>query len=81
LTNDKERKNVESKITEQLLTNDEKEMIEVIKKNKGAITQKEITNLLDFPKARVSRVITKLEQKGLIKKVKYGMTNKILLIH
>jgi uncharacterized membrane protein len=46
---------------------------------KGGIMQRDLVYELKFSKAKVSRILDKLESKNLIKKYSYGFSNKIKL--
>lgn len=46
---------------------------------KGDIMQRDLVYELKFSKAKVSRILDKLESKNLIKKYSYGFSNKIKL--
>ena len=41
--------------------------------------QKDLIYELQLPKAKVTRVLDKLDQKGLIQRISYGKTNKIVI--
>ncbi|GEM_PF-742859 len=60
-----------------LLDNKEKQILEVIIKNKGEITQARLSSL--FGKVVAFRTVESLKRKGIVKKEKYGKTNKIIL--
>lgn len=60
------------------LGRDEKKLYDILREE-GKIEQKEIKEKLDMSKPRVSRLIRKLEEKGLIEKVPSGRTNLIKL--
>jgi uncharacterized membrane protein len=53
-------------------------VLEMIKKNKR-MTQKDITKEMFLSDAKVSLILTEMESKGIIKKVKKGRTNVIIL--
>lgn len=79
LTTIKRAQAVIKRTTDTLLLPDEKIILDIIIKNNGEITQKELTNLSSFSKVRVFRVTKSLEEKGLIDKKEYGQTRKIIL--
>ncbi|RMF54967.1 hypothetical protein D6745_03465, partial [Candidatus Woesearchaeota archaeon] len=56
-----------------------KEVLDFIKRNDGRVTQKEIRKQFPFSEAKVSLILTELEEKGLIKKIKRGKGNIIIL--
>ena len=54
--------------------------LEIIKKHDGRISQKKLRKeMLYLSEAKVSLILTELEHKGLIEKVKKGRGNVILL--
>lgn len=54
-------------------------VLEIIKKEGGRTTQKEIRKQIPMSEAKISLVITELEHKGIIKKIKKGRGNIIIL--
>lgn len=54
-------------------------VLEIIKKNQGRITQKDIRKQLNLSEAKISLVITQLEAEKKIKKIKKGRGNVIIL--
>ena len=65
--------------TEEELPEDLKMVIEIIKKEGGRITQKELRKKLGYSEAKVSLIIADLERRGLVEKVKKGRGNIIFL--
>ncbi len=63
----------------ELLEDDDKKVIKLLAENKGEITQSSISKKLGLNKVKSSRIVSKLENKGIIKKEKNGMTNKLIL--
>ncbi|MBA2862264.1 winged helix-turn-helix transcriptional regulator [Methanococcus maripaludis] len=61
-----------------ILTDDEKGLIELIREH-GSISQKEIVDITGLTKPKVSRMISDLEQRGMVRKVKIGRINKIAI--
>ncbi|MDD2439205.1 MAG: hypothetical protein PHD41_03145 [Methanosarcinaceae archaeon] len=57
------------------LEGDERRAVEFIEKSGGQILQNELVNSLNFSRAKVSRILTNLEKRGIISKRKYGLTN------
>ncbi|MBU1974579.1 MAG: hypothetical protein KKH52_04245, partial [Nanoarchaeota archaeon] len=56
------------------------EVVAIIKKNDGRITQKKLRReMLHLSEAKVSLILTELEHKGMIEKVKKGRGNVVLL--
>ena len=67
------------KESEKKLKGDEKIIYQIVAENSGAMFQSEIVEKSGFGKAKVTRVLDKLETKGLIERRRRGMTNMILL--
>ncbi len=61
------------------LEGDEKKLVKEIADHNGEILQNELVLSLNFTKAKVSRMLTDLEKRGLVVKKQYGLTNKIAL--
>ncbi|MEM4472689.1 MAG: MarR family transcriptional regulator [Archaeoglobaceae archaeon] len=73
------KKNKLKKRKEEILPEDLKVVIDVIKANGGRITQKDLRKRLGFSEAKMSLIIADLEKRGLIEKVKKGRGNIIFL--
>ncbi len=61
------------------LEGDEKKLIREIADHRGEMLQNELVLSLNFSKAKVSRMLTDLEKRGLVVKKQYGLTNKVAL--
>lgn len=61
------------------MPDDLKEVVHIIEKNGGRITQLDLRKALPYSEAKVSLMITDLESRGIIKKVKKGRGNVIIL--
>ena len=62
------------------LNSEEKKIFFFIKENKDkGIYQSNIVKYFNFPKSKVSRILDKLEQNGIIERKRRGMTNIIFL--
>ncbi len=56
------------------------EVLEIIKKNDGRVTQKQIRKeMLHLSEAKISLIITELEHKGIVEKIKKGRGNVVVL--
>ncbi len=64
-----------------VMEKDEKKIFEIIIESQGSIAQSELVIKTNFPKARVSRILDKLQGKNLIERKRRGMTNIIVLKH
>jgi len=60
-----------------LLTGDERTMFKAIMDTGGEALQKDLIQRTKMSNAKVSRVLEKLEQKGVVSKERHGSTNKI----
>lgn len=60
------------------LKGDEKKTFKTIKESGGAIFQSELVEKTGFSKVKVTRVLDKLEGKGLIERRRRGMSNLVL---
>ncbi len=61
------------------LEGDEKKLIKEIADHGGEMLQNELVLSLNFSKAKVSRMLTDLEKRGLVVKKQHGLTNKVAL--
>ncbi len=88
----KEKKEIETKKPKKItkrsyskimsdMNSDEKNIFEKIIEEEGTIFQSELVEKTKFSKAKVSRVLDKLEGKGLVERRRRGMTNVIILKH
>lgn len=62
-----------------ILGKDEGNAIRLLVENDGEMSQSSMTKSLGINKVKTSRIVSKLERKGIIEKEKMGMTNKIIL--
>ncbi len=63
-----------------LLNDDERRMYLEIRDHGGAMLQRDLVALGTFSKAKVTRVLDKLEAKGLVVREAHGMTNRVRLV-
>jgi uncharacterized membrane protein len=61
------------------LPDDLREVLRIIEKNGGRITQLDLRKALPYSEAKVSLMITDLESRGIVKKIKKGRGNVIIL--
>ncbi len=61
------------------LPEDLAEVVELIRKEGGRITQKELRKKLGYSEAKMSLIIADLERRGIVEKVKKGRGNIIFL--
>ncbi|CAB3289551.1 Transcriptional regulator, MarR family [Methanocaldococcus lauensis] len=73
-----EYQNLKKGVLWDFLTEDEKIIIDLIKKY-GHITQKELVEITKMSKPKVSRIVSELEDRKIIKKEKIGRINKLTL--
>lgn len=58
---------------------DEKDVLKLIENSSGPIRQKDIETQVDFSKAKLSRVLRGLEERGVIRRIPKGNTNLVEL--
>ncbi|KYC46318.1 MAG: MarR family protein [Candidatus Methanofastidiosum methylothiophilum] len=63
------------------MNNEEKIVLESIINSNGTIFQSELTDKTNFNKVKVTRILDKLEGRGIIERRRRGMTNVIILKH
>ncbi|MCX6817472.1 MAG: MarR family transcriptional regulator [Candidatus Aenigmarchaeota archaeon] len=63
----------------QTLTGDEKLVYEKIMASDGVIFQSDLVDKSGFPKAKVSRILDRMEASGLVERKRRGMANAIVL--
>ncbi len=61
------------------LTGQERKVIETLLENNGKVQQYELSHLPGLNKVKTHRILSNLEQKGIIHKEKLGKVNKIVL--
>ena len=76
---EKGREKMEWKHVMRTLKGDEKMIYELIFAGEGIIYQSELVNKTNFPKAKVTRCLDALENKGLVERKRKGMGNLVLL--
>lgn len=70
---------LDGKFALRLLDGDEKRVFGEILESGGEILQKDLPIQLNFPKAKITRILDDLEKKGLVIRKRYGMTNKVII--
>ncbi|MBW3022793.1 MarR family transcriptional regulator [Candidatus Woesearchaeota archaeon] len=63
------------------LRNEEKNVFEKIIESEGTIFQSDLVEKLQLTKVKVTRILDRLEGKGLIERKRRGMTNVVILKH
>lgn len=63
----------------EFLADRQKEILEIVEKNNGMITQRQLESGMSIPKSSLSRNIDALARKGIIRKESKGMTNVICI--
>jgi hypothetical protein len=61
------------------LSGDERDVYEKIIASEGVIFQSELVEKSGFPKAKVSRILDKMEARGLLERRRRGMANAVVL--
>ena len=67
----------EQELISRLLDGDEKKLFNLILESDGVVLQKDIVAKGIFSKAKVTRLLDKLENRGLVERERYGLTNRI----
>ncbi len=62
------------------MTEDESRLYQMISESGGEMLQMHIVSSQVFSKAKVTRLLDKLEKRGLVKRERHGMTNRIRII-
>ncbi|MGQ0534984.1 MAG: helix-turn-helix transcriptional regulator [Methanobacteriota archaeon] len=62
-----------------MLDADERRLVGLVRDRGGDVTQGDLVTLSGFSKAKVSRVLDRLEAKSLVVRLRRGMTNRIVL--
>jgi uncharacterized membrane protein len=61
------------------LDDDEKKVFSIINENNGSVFQSELVKKTSYTKVKISRILDRLEQKGLIERKRRGMTNLVVI--
>lgn len=79
MTKEKVEQSFENTVQSDILLPDEKKLISVLEKNNDSMTQSDLVRESGLSKVKVHRVLKNLENKKIITKYDFGMTNKIRL--
>jgi uncharacterized membrane protein len=63
-----------------LLPDDCREVLAIMEKNDGRITQLDLRKALPYSEAKVSLIVSDLESRGLVKKIKKGRGNVLIMV-
>jgi len=63
-----------------LLTEDEERLIKAIREGGGTITQDRLPRMTDFSRPKITRLVSELQARGILRKESKGRTNEIKLI-
>lgn len=61
------------------LSEDLREILDIIRGHRGKITQKDLRRRLEYSEVKVSLLLSELEKRGLVKKLKHGRENIVVL--
>ncbi len=77
----KEKKEIEKNLLKflDLLKLEDKDILKKIIENGGEINQSSLSKSLNLDKVKISRIVSKMEKKNILKKEKNGMTNRLIL--
>lgn len=67
------------KIDVSTLDSDEKKVAEVLREKDGSVFQSDVIKALGYSKVKVSRILDRMEQKGLVERKRRGMANLVVL--
>jgi len=62
------------------LEGDERRLYDMIDEKGGEVLQRDLVATGRFSKAKVTRLLDKLERRGVVKRERFGMTNKVKLV-
>jgi hypothetical protein len=79
LIREKELKSTKKALLDVFLLPEEKKVMNEIEKYGGSLTQSEIVKNTGFSRVKIHRIVRSLENKKLVIKHQYGMTNKIAI--
>ena len=79
IVHDNELKSMKQETTRNLLMPDEMAVIHALKKADDSSTQADLSKATGFNKVQIHRAVKRLEERGIIEKHEYGLTNKIVL--
>lgn len=75
----KEYQTTKKKTSHKTLSVDEKKIVGIIEDSEGTIFQSNIVDSSGYTKVKVTRILDKLEGKGVIERKRRGMTNVVIL--
>jgi len=75
----KGRQDQKEKTITVFLNDDEKKVIGMVRASKGGVLQSDIVIKSGFSKVKAHRILKRLENKNLIKRGRFGITNKVIL--
>jgi uncharacterized membrane protein len=61
------------------LPNDLRDVVRILKRNEGRMTQKDLRKEIPLSEAKVSLMLTELEDMGIVKRIKKGRGNVLIL--
>jgi uncharacterized membrane protein len=79
LIREREIKSTKKAMLDVFLLPEEKKVLSEIERYGGSLTQNELVKTTGFSRVKIHRLVRSLENKKLIMKQEYGMTNKIVL--
>ena len=72
-------RNHEIRITGKMLNDGDKKVLDMLSKD-GSMLQSDIVSVSGFSKVKVHRIVRKLENAGLVKVSRFGITNRVVLV-
>jgi len=68
-----------SDLVVRLLDGDERRLMRILVEAKGDVLQRDLVRITSFSDAKVSRLLDRLEERGLVVRERHGMTNRVRL--
>ncbi len=68
-----------SNLAVRLLDGDERRLMRILVEAKGDVLQRDLVRITSFSDAKVSRLLDRLEKRGLVVRERHGMTNRVRL--
>ena len=62
-----------------LLSEDERRIVELVKGRPDGVLQSDLVIKTGYSKVKMHRILKSLENKGLVKRGRFGITNKVII--
>jgi uncharacterized membrane protein len=71
------RERIKTRIINMALNEDERKVLDIVKSSPGGILQSDLVIRTGFSKVKVHRVLKKLEMNDMVRRGRFGITNKV----